>query len=76
MIDRVPKNKKRGRPKGSGPYKWDAQLTVRTRKIDNQLLKDAYKLLVDNHGLKVSFNVFVVNILRDKYRNVLQGDIK
>ena len=68
--------RKRSRPKGSGPYKWDAKLTVRLRKIDNQLLKDAYRLLVENHGLKVSYNVFIVETLRERYRGILQGDEK
>ncbi len=66
----------RGRPKGSGPYKWNAKLTVRLRRVDVELLHEAHELEQQNRGFNSSFNLWLVANWRDKYRSVLQGDEK
>ncbi len=66
----------RGRPKGSGKYNWDMMASIHFKKLDWQLLKDAHRLLVERHGLKLSFGAWIYDVLVKKYRSILQGKEK
>ncbi len=67
---------KRGRPKGSGKYNWDMMASIHFRKLDWQLLKGAHRLLVERHGLKLSFGAWAADVWVKKYRSILKGKEK